>query len=229
MENFRNFAKYISKSKYPMIRTTVLVFVILSGAFGVCAQGMKVIKLDAPNKTRGSAIMKALNDRRSDREYAAESLKPQDLSDLLWAANGVNRADGKRTAPSCRNFQEIEVYAILPEGAYLYDAKAHALNPVAAGDYRGAVAAGQDFAKAAPLCIVLAADMTRFGDATEQSRLMAAVDAGIVCQNINVACAGLGLATVPRATMDYATLKNVLKLTDSHLLLMNNPVGYPKR
>ena len=211
-----------------MIRT-LFSSVILFCAFTLQAQELKVIKLSAPDKTRGSAIMKTFNDRQSTREYAAERLRPQDLSDLLWAANGINRADGKRTAPSTRNLQAVEVYVILPEGAYLYDAKEHALNPVAAGDHRGAVAASQDFAKTAPLCLVLVADMTKFGNTSEQSKLMAAVDIGIVCQNINMACAGLGLVTVPRGTMDAATLKNVLKLTDMHLLLMNNPVGYPKK
>ena len=211
-----------------MIRT-FFTSVILFYAFNMQAQDLQVIKLNAPDKTRGSAIMKAFSDRYSAREYASESLRLQDLSDLLWAANGINRADGKRTAPSCRNFQEVEVYVILPEGAYLYDVKDHALNPVVAGDYRGAVAASQDFAKTAPLCIVLVADMTKFGNTSEQSKLMAAVDVGIVCQNISVACAGLGLVTVPRATMDEASLRKALKLTDKHLLLMNNPVGYPKK
>ena len=210
-----------------MIR--IIFSVLLFCAFTVQAQDLKVIKLNAPDKTRGSTVMKALNDRQSVREYSSESLSLQDLSDLLWAANGVNRADGRRTAPSCRNFQEIEVYVILSEGAYLYDAKEHTLYPVAAGDYRGAVAASQEFAKAAPLSIVLVADMTKFGNMSESSKLLAAVDVGIVCQNINVACAGLGLVTVPRGTMDMATLKSVLKLTDHHLLLMNNPVGYPKK
>ena len=210
-----------------MVRT--ISSVILFCAFNIQAQDLKVIQLNAPDKTRGSAVMKALNDRQSVREYAAESLCPQDLSDLLWASNGINRADGKRTAPSCRNFQEVEVYVILSEGAYLYDVGEHALKPVAAGDYRGAVASGQDFAKTAPLCIVLVADMNKFGNTSESSKLMAAIDVGIVCQNINVACSGLGLVTVPRGTMDVATLKNVLKLTDMHLVLMNNPVGYPKK
>jgi len=211
-----------------MIRT-IFSSVLLFCAFSIQAQDLKVIKLNAPDKTRGSAIMKTFNDRQSVREYSAESLRPQDLSDLLWAANGINRPDGKRTAPSCRNFQEVEVYVILPEGAYLYDAKEHALNPLTAGDYRGAVASGQDFAKTAPLSIVLVADMTKFGNMSESSKLMAAIDIGIVCQNINMACAGLGLVTVPRGTMDMATLKDVLKLTDNHLALMNNPVGYPKK
>jgi len=212
-----------------MIRTTIFTVVAFLCAFSIQAQELKVIKLNAPDKTRGAAIMKALNDRQSVREYATNPLQPQDLSDLLWAANGINRPDGKRTAPSCRDFRDVEVYVVLPEGAYWYDVNEHALNPVSAGDYRGAVAAGQDFAKEAPLSIVLVADMTKYGNMSESSKLMAAIDVGIVCQNINVACAGLGLATVPRGTMDQATLKTALKLTDNHLLLMNNPVGYPKK
>ena len=174
--------------------------------------------------------MKAFNDRHSDRAFAPEMISQQDLSDLLWAANGINRPDGKRTAPSCRDFQEVGVYVILPEGAYLYDEKAHALTLLTEGDYRSAVAGGQDFVKTAPVCIVLSADLARFGGTiNEGTKLMASVDIGIVCQNINLACAGLGLATVPRATMDQTTLKRVLKLKDTDLLLMNNPVGYPKK
>jgi len=210
-----------------MIRT-IFTLVAFLYAFTIQAQELEVIKLNAPDKTRGSAIMKALNDRQSIREYAADKIKPQDLSDLLWAANGINRPDGKRTAPSCRDFRDVVVYAVLPEGAYLYDAQEHALIPVSAGDYRGAVAAGQAFAKEAPLSIVLVADMTKYGNMSESSKLMAAIDVGIVCQNINVACAGLGLVTVPRGTMDHETLKSALKLADNHLLLINNPVGYPK-
>ena len=211
------------------MKRTIFISVLMLCAFYIQAQQLSVIKLNAPDKTRGSAIMKALNDRQSIREYATESLKPQDISDLLWAANGINRPDGKRTAPSCRNFQDVEVYVVLPEGAYLYDADEHALNPLTAGDFRGAVASGQDFAKEAPLSIVLVADMTKYGNMSENSKLMAAIDVGIVCQNICVACSGLGLATVPRGTMDQATLTTALKLTENHLLLMNNPVGYPKK
>ena len=169
-----------------MIRT-ILTSVILFCVLSIQAQELKVIKLNAPDKTRGSAVMKAFSDRQSGREYTNESLRPQDLSDLLWAANGINRADGKRTAPTANNLQEVEMYVILPDGAYLYDAQAHALNPLTAGDYRSAVASGQDFAQQAPVCIVLAADMTKYGNMSEQSKLMAAVDVGIVCQNINLA------------------------------------------
>jgi SagB-type dehydrogenase family enzyme len=205
---------------------TVMFFWVVT----VNAQDLRQIKLPTPNKTKGASIMKAFNDRHSDRTYAPDKLSQQDLSDLLWAANGINRPDGKRTAPSCMDFREVEVYVILPEGAYLYDEKAHVLTLLTEGDYRTAVAGGQDFVKTAPLSIVLSADLTRFGETiNEGTKQMASVDVGIVCQNINLACAGLGLATVPRATMDKATLKRVLKLKDTDLLLMNNPVGYPKK
>lgn len=212
------------------MRKITFVLVSLLIIAGMNAQELSVIKLNAPNKNSGPSIMKVLNDRHSDREFAAEQIKAQDLSDLLWAANGISRPDGKRTAPSAKDARDVDVYVIMAEGAYLYDAQAHQLTPVSKGDHRAAVAGPQDFVKSAPLCIVLATDLSRLGDANaEQTKLMGAVDVGIVCQNINIACAGLGLSTVPRATMDKAALKKALNLKDSQLLLMNNPVGYPKK
>ncbi|MDR1601694.1 MAG: SagB/ThcOx family dehydrogenase [Tannerella sp.] len=197
---------------------------------GASAQELKVIKLDAPDKTRGTAIMKALSDRHSDRVFDGKALSIKDLSELLWAANGINRSDGKRTAPSAMNRQEIDVYVIRKDGAYLYDAAAHSLTPVEAGDYRGFVAGRQDFVKSAPVSLVLVIDLEKLGDPTaEQTRLMGAVDAGIVSQNINIFCAGVGLSTVPRASMEQSELRKVLKLRDTQLPIMNNPVGYPAK
>lgn len=193
------------------------------------AQNLKEIKLNSPDKNRGSSVMKALSDRHSDREYAAKELSLQDLSDLLWAANGINRPDGKRTAPSALNKQDVDVYVIMKEGAYLYNAKQQALIPVAQGDQRAAVAGSQDFVKSAPVCLVLVSDLSRFGKVSDQTKLMGAVDVGIVCQNIGLFCAGTGLSTVPRATMDKDALKKILKLSDSQLPIMNHPVGYPKK
>ncbi|MDR2120783.1 MAG: SagB/ThcOx family dehydrogenase [Tannerella sp.] len=198
--------------------------------FGVSAQELQVIKLNAPDKTRGAATMKAFSDRHSDRVFDGKDLSIKDLSELLWAANGINRPDGKRTAPSAMNRQEIDVYVVRKDGAYLYDAKGHSLTPVAAGDHRGAVAGGQDFVKSAPVSLVMVINLDKLGDpAVEQTRLMGAVDAGIVSQNINIFCAGTGLSTVPRASMDQKELRKVLKLKDTQLPIMNNPVGYPAK
>ena len=203
---------------------TVLLFIT-----AMHAQDLKKIQLNNPDKNRGSSVMKALSDRRSDRAYAEKALSLQDLSDLLWAANGINRPDGKRTAPSALNKQDIDIYVIMKEGAYLYDAKSNSLQPIAKGDHRGAVAGGQDFVKTAPVCLVLVSDLSRFGKITDHVKLMAAVDAGCVSQNINIFCSAVGLATVPRASMDMNALKQILKLTENQLPLMNNPVGYFKK
>jgi SagB-type dehydrogenase family enzyme len=194
----------------------------------VQAQELQAIKLNEPNKSRGSAFMKALSDRHSEREFDTKDLSLQDLSDLLWAANGVNRSDGKRTAPSAMNRQEIDVYVVLKDGTYRYDAGRQLLTPLTKGDYRQAVANGQDFAATAPLCIVLVAQLDKLGDpANEHTRLIAAMDAGIVCQNINIFCAAAGLSTVPRATMDKEELTKALQLTEQQFIMLNNPVGYP--
>ena len=190
----------------------------------------KVIRLPKPNLNRNSEVMEAFANRHSTREYAAKALTLNDLSDLLWACNGINRLDeGKRTAPSAMNKQDVDVYVVLPEGTYLYDAKAHQLNLVAEGDHRGAVAGGQAFVKSAPVSLLLVSDLSRLGDAKNtHTQLMGAVDAGIVSQNISIFCSAAKLATVPRASMDTAKLKSVLKLTDTQLPLMNHPVGYHK-
>lgn len=190
----------------------------------------KVIRLPKPNLNRNSEVMEAFANRHSTREYAAKALTLTDLSDLLWAANGINRPEeGKRTAPSAMNKQDVDVYVVLPEATYLYDAKAHQLNLVAEGDHRGAVEGGQAFVKSAPVSLLLVSDLSRLGDAKNtHTQLMGAVDAGIVSQNISIFCSAAKLATVPRASMDTAKLKSVLKLTDTQLPLMNHPVGYHK-
>lgn len=205
----------------------LLVCLVLSAA---AFAADKVVKLPKPNLNRSGAVMKALSERQSTREYASKALSLADLSDLLWAANGINRSDsGKRTAPSAMNKQDVDVYVVLPEGTYLYDAKKHQLNLVAEGDHRRAVAGGQAFVKTAPVSLVLVSDISRFGDAkSARNQLMGAMDAGIVSQNISLFCSSANLATVPRASMDFDQLKKVLKLKETQMPMMNHPVGYFK-
>lgn len=204
-----------------LVLFTVLTCVLIS----LQAQDLKPIQLHKPNVQRGISVMSALEKRHSTREYAEKKLELQDMSDLLWAAVGINRPEsGKRTSPTAMNKQEIEVYVCLAEGAYVYNAKEHVLEPVAKGDFRPAVGGGQDFVKSAPACLVIVGDLDKFNGEI----LMPAVDAGIVSQNISLFCAGTGLVTVPRASMDQAQLKKVLKLRAGQRPLMNHPVGYPK-
>ncbi|WP_181996147.1 SagB/ThcOx family dehydrogenase [Bacteroides intestinalis] len=205
----------------------LLVCLVLSVA---ASAADKVVKLPKPNLNRAGTVMKALSERQSTREYASKALSLADLSDLLWAANGINRPEsGKRTAPSALNKQDVDVYVILPEGSYVYDAKNHQLNLVSEGDYRDAVAGGQTFVKAAPASLVLVSDVSLFGDAQKpQNQVVGAIDVGIVSQNISLFCANAKLATVPRGSMDATQLKKVLKLKDSQIPMLNHPVGYFK-
>lgn len=170
--------------------------------------------------------MATFANRRSDRTFSAKELSAQDVSDLLWAAMGKNREDGKLTAPSCRNFQEIRLFVFTKSGVSEYFPATHSLREVVEGDYRKVVAAGQDFVNSAPLVLVMIADMNKFGNMNDRSIMMASVDAGIVSENVCVAAAGLGFATVPRATMDADALLKLLSLDEKHIPIMNNPVGY---
>jgi SagB-type dehydrogenase family enzyme len=194
----------------------------------VMSQVPSNIKLSSPNLKRGLPVMEALSKRASATEFKTNSLKLEDLSDLVWAANGINRAEtGKRTAPSAINAQDIDLYVFLPEGAYFYEPKSHTLVLVAEGDFRKEVSGPQENMANAPVYIAMVADISRFTRGDEQKKMIwAAEDAGIVSQNINIFCAGTGMQTRTRATMNIPKLKEILKLKDAQFPILNNPVSY---
>ena len=210
------------------MKKTIILLLSCLAMTSAWAQHTAGIQLKAPDKSRGTSVMQALANRHSTRQCSGKPLAEADLADLLWAANGVNRTDGKRTAPSALNRQDIDVYVITADGAYLYRADAHTLALVAKGDHRKAVAVGQDFVMSFPVSLVLVSDLSRFGTIDDRTRLMAAVDAGTVSENISLFCSATGLVTVPRASMDNAALAKILKLKADQLPLMNHPVGYAR-
>jgi len=189
-----------------------------------------IIKLLEPDKTLNVSLMQALTDRASQREFADKSLSLEDLSSLLWAANGVNREDGKRTAPSAVNAQDIDIYVCMASGAYLYDAKESQLTRITSEDLRPAVCGKQPME--APVFLVMIADLSRYPEGLASQRQLvesfAAMDAGYVSGNIELYCAAAKLATVPRASMDKEALAKALNLKDTQIPLLNNPVGYMK-
>lgn len=203
--------------------------ILFVSMMSMSAQKIEPLKLNKPDMSRGSSVMKAFADRHSERDFSEKKLSLQDLSDLLWAANGINRPEtGMRTAASALNKQDIDIYVIMEEGAYLYDAKEHELKPVAEGDYRPLIAVQQEFAAKAPVSLLMVSDLSRFGNMDEAGKKnCAALDAGIVSQNISLFCSGCGLATVPRGSMNTKELTEVLNLSPSQLPVINNPVGYP--
>jgi nitroreductase len=205
---------------------TLLPAILLSCClFG---QELKPITLNPPDLKRGLTVMEAFSLRASNTDFIERKLSLQDLSDLLFAANGVNRKDiSKRTAPSAMNAQDIDVYVFLQEGVYLYDAFQGVLNPVVAGDQRILAAGTQESVAKAPAILLLVSDISRFKLPETMKLENAAKDAGIVSQNINIFCAGVGLITRPRGSMDLVKLKSVLNLKDTQHPMLNNPVGYP--
>ena len=189
-------------------------------------------ELSKPNLDKGHTIMKSLSLRKSAAAADfknAKGLSEQELSDLLWAANGINRPDeGKRTAASAMNSQDIDIYVIRKSGAYLYNAKNHSFSLITAKDkdLRALVADTQtDFANA-PVMLLLVSDISKFprGDDVFRHKL-GAMDAGIVSQNIALFCSGTGLITRPRVFMNSEELAKELKLTATQIPMLNHPVG----
>ncbi|HBA85284.1 MAG TPA: nitroreductase [Verrucomicrobia bacterium] len=187
------------------------------------------ISLPEPRMEGGKPLLEVLKNRQSSREFSPEKIPQQTLSDLLWAAAGINRpASGQRTAPSARNWQEVEVYAVMEEGAYLYDAKAHRLKAVGEGDLRP-LTGKQDFVATAPLNLVYVADTKKMkGVSSEDQPLYSGADTGFISQNVYLFCASEGLATVVRGMVDREALGAALKLSKSKKITLVQSVGYPK-
>ena len=194
-----------------------------------CVMAQDIVKLPEPDKNVPMTLYQALQQRKSVREYSSKDIDDMKLSQLLWAAVGINRPDGHLTAPTAVNAQDITVYVCRKDGAYLYVAKDNALQKVSDKDLRKEIASAQQFAAEAPISLVIVTDNAKFrGGSTNGPTISGAIDAGYVSQNIDLACEALGLVTVPRGTMDKDALKKELKLTESQNPILNHPVGYKK-
>jgi nitroreductase len=192
------------------------------------AEPAGAITLPSPRKDGGEPLLTALNLRRSMREYSNRKLPPQVLSDLLWAAFGINRSSGDRTAPYWRHVMVIDVCAVMEDGIWLYEPKAHALLPHLSEDIRAATGL-QDFVGSAPLNLVYVAHGERMTDVSpEERRLYASVDTGFIGQNVYLFCASEGLASVFRGAVDYAKLNRLMRLPEQQFVTFAQTVGYPR-
>ena len=201
---------------------------ILAGTAAQAADEPPVMQLPAPKTAGGMPLMQVLKLRRSTREYADRPLPLQVLSDLLWAAYGVNRPSGDRTAPYWRHIMVIDVYAAMADGVWFYDPKAHLLRKHLSADIRAATGQ-QDFVGSAPLNLVYVAHGERMHDVSpEQRRLYASVDSGFIGQNVYLFCASEGLASVFRAAVDYKKLEKAMQLEGEQFVTFAQTVGYAK-
>ena len=218
----------VEEDRVPHRCATIVLLVSVLAARGGSALELPPVSLPAPQTEGGKPLMQALKLRATARAFAPDPLPPQTLSNLLWAAWGINRPqEGKRTAPSTRNWQEIEVLVVSATGAYTYDAGGNALKPLVAGDLR-ALAGTQDFVKEAPVTLVFVADTSRM-QAGPDTQAYAYADAAFVSQNVYLFCASEGLATGVRASVDRPALAKALKLRDDQLVVFAQSVGFPKK
>jgi nitroreductase len=189
--------------------------------------GAGMIALPAPSKG-GMPLMEALAARHTSREFAPQPLSRQQLADLLWAACGINRPEeGKRTAPSARNWQEVDVYVVLPEGVFLYLPEQNGLRRVVDGDHR-AVTGVQDFCATAPLDLVFVADTERMIDCPpELVDLYSGADTAFMAQNVYLYCAANGLNCVVRGSVDRGAIHQTLGLRPPQKVTLGMTIGQP--
>ncbi|MDR3437567.1 nitroreductase family protein [Telmatospirillum sp.] len=207
---------------------------LLAGAFAAvphfaAADEQKTIFLPAPRTDGGVSLRAALQKRQSIREFADRPLPLPLLSDLLWAAYGINRpASGDRTAPCWRHVQVIDIYVAMADGVWLFEPKANALLLHVAKDLREETGM-QDFVKTAPVNLVYVAHGERMGNIAEQERILwASVDSGFIGQNVYLLAAAEGLATVFRASVEHAQLAASLGLPSQQFITAAQSVGYPR-
>ncbi len=216
-----------------MRKTSLLVMCLLSvclftGLIFASAGELKPIELPKPQTEGGKPLMQVLKERKTTREFSSEKLPMQTLSNLLWAAFGINRAEtGQRTAPSAVNWREIDVYVAMAEGLYLYDAKSNTLQPVLAQDIRAATGS-QSFVKDVPVNLIYVADFTKMGNSSNEDKVFySAADTGFISQNVYLYCASEGLATVVRNLVDKTALAKAMKLRTEQRVVLTQSIGYP--
>jgi SagB-type dehydrogenase family enzyme len=212
--------------------SVAIIFCFVS--FSIAAE-LNPIKLLPPDMKGGKSLMQSLQERKTSRSFSTKKLPIQVLSSLIWAACGINRPDsGKRTAPTAVNWQEIDVYVAMEEGLYLYNAKAHVLEPVLKRDLRKITTTvlqpSRSSVANAPLQLIYVADYSKMSFVTndEEKKLYSSADTGFIAQNVYLYCASEGLATVIRGMVDKDTLSKDMKLRDKQKIILVQAVGYPQ-
>jgi SagB-type dehydrogenase family enzyme len=207
----------------------MLILLLAFPVFAYSQEARAVIKLPAPTTQGGMPLMQALKETKSSRDFSAKELPLEVISDMLWAASGINRPQtAQRTSPTAKNMQEIDMYLVKADGVYVYDHKAHALVPVVSGDIR-ALTGEQPFVKDAPVNLVFVADFAKMGESSStDADFYSATDTGFMSQNVYLYCASTGLATVVRGWMYKPALAKAMKLRPDQKIILAQTVGYPK-
>jgi len=212
----------------PSLRKHLLCLILSLCPIVGLAQDLKDIQLPPPQTDGGRPLMQVLKDRKSTRDFRPDKLSLQTLSNILWAGFGINRPDGRRTAPSASNKQEIDIYVATADGLYIYDARGNRLSSVLRDDVR-AKTGQQPFVKDAPVNLVYVADLARTGADSAERDMDVAADTGFIAQNVYLFCASEGLATVVRGSIDRRSLASAMRLRPDQRIILAQTVGYPQK
>jgi SagB-type dehydrogenase family enzyme len=208
------------------MKKVVILFIVLLSWTICSAQVIETVPLPPAQKTGGMPVMEAFQLRKSQRSFSSKELSSQQLSNLLWAAYGINRPDGFRTVPAAKNWYEYDIYVLKSDGWFLYEVSKHALLKIGNEDLR-VYGGTQDFVKAAPVILVYVADFDRMNDTTDELRkFFSAVDVGYISQNVYLWCASEGLATIILGQVDKVKVREVLKLKPNQQVILSQPVAF---
>jgi SagB-type dehydrogenase family enzyme len=186
------------------------------------------IQLPAPDKAGGKPLMQALNERKSQRSFIGTDLSMQQISNMLWAASGENREDGRMTAPTASNNQQVVIFIGLKDGVYEYLPKTHELKLIVKGDHR-AIFGRADFVKTASVTLAFVSDYNKMGRYNDETKWKySCTDVGNVSQNVYLYAASEGLATVVLGSFDAEPLKKALSLGDNYHPILTQVIGFPK-
>ena len=210
-----------------VIAVSIVICLIASVTFVFAAEKAMVVTLPAPKTDGGMPLMRALKERKSGRDYSPKELSLQTLSNLLWAGFGITRADGRRTAPSAANVQEIDIYIAKADGLFRYNAQENALELIVAEDIRE-ITGRQEFVKSAPVNLIYVADYSKKGRFGTQKDSWAAMDTGFIAENVYLFCASEGLSTVARGLFDPELLSKAMRLRPDQRIILTQSIGYPK-
>ncbi|HTY38921.1 MAG TPA: nitroreductase family protein [Bacteroidota bacterium] len=211
------------------IPVAIIAIMIVVQSFGYARQSyLKTVQLPAPDTIGGKPLMQVMKERKTSRSFSDTALPQRVVSNLLWAAFGINRPDGHRTAPSAMNWQEIDIYVATKDGLYRYDPQPNQLGMLMSEDIRSK-SGTQDFVADAPMTLVYVADNTKTKRASgeDQIRYMFA-DCGFIAENVYLYCASEGLACVVRGSVDRPSLAKAMNLSSNQRILLAQTVGYPK-
>ena len=203
---------------------TVVLLLAVGAVWG--AEFGKEKFLPKPDLQSGKPLLQCFAQRKSSRSFSTRPLSDQIIAEVLFAADGVTRANGRKTVPTARDVRNQSVYVFMADGVYLYNSKKHSLVPVLKGDHRKHCGT-QAFHGKVPMVLVFVSEMSAVGNTPELQNLYAGNHSGSASQNVYLYAASKGLSTVVCGLLDRNKLKKILKLGETQKVIFSQPVGYP--